>query len=87
MRGNGEQKGVLIMASDLHTVMTREQAIEQFKEYVLPSIQKRECANGSDFDEPMRSEAWNDYVDSLCKDRQISDWQEQNWTHPDCCNR
>ena len=75
------------MASDLHRVITREQAIEQFKEYVLPTIRKQECENESDFDECMRSEAWNNFVDGLCKDRQISDWQEKNWTHPDCCER
>jgi len=75
------------MASDLHTVLTREQAIEQFKAYVLPSIQEQERANGSDFDEPMRSEAWSNFTDSLCKGHQISDWQYMNWSTPDCCER
>jgi len=79
------------MARDLHTVMTREQAIEQFKEYQLPSIIKDELDRGIDgvyrIDEVMRSEAWSHFTDSLCKGHEISDWQYMNWSTPDCCER
>jgi len=79
------------MASDLHTVMTRDEAIASFKECVLPSIMQSELDRAYDgvyrIDEVMRSEAWSYYVDSLCKDRQISDWQYQNWSTPDCCEQ
>ena len=30
-----------------------------------------------------RCEAWNNWVDSLCKGREISDWQSMNWGHPE----
>jgi hypothetical protein len=72
---------------NLHTVITRDQAIAQFKECVLPSVRKQECENESDFDEVMRSEAWSHFTDSLCKDGQISDWQYMNWSTPQCCER
>jgi len=79
------------MASDLHRVITREQAIERFKEYVLPSVIKDELDRGIDgvyrIDEVMRSEAWNDFTDALCKGHEISDWQYMNWSTPDCCER
>ena len=71
---------------NLDTVMTRDEAIAEFELSVLPAIVEVERSNGSDFDEPMRSEAWNDYTDYLCKDYRISNWQYANWSHPDCCN-
>ena len=72
--------------NNLDTVMTRDDAIAEFEASILPGIIATERENGYSFDEPMRSEAWNDYTDSLCKDYRISNWQYENWTHPDCCN-
>ncbi len=72
------------MASNLRTVMTRDEAIEQFDNYVLPVVIQLHEQDGK-FDECPRSEAWNNWTDAMCKDRRISDWQYENWTHPDSC--
>jgi len=75
------------MAVDLCEVMTRDEAISDFEAMVLPGIIEVEKTQGDGgFDEPMRSEAWSDYVDALCTEHRISDWQLANWSHPDCCN-
>ena len=71
------------MASNLYQVITREQAIASFEEYELPIIQQNEQRLGH-IDYVARSEAWSNYVDSLWQNRQISDWQLENWDHPDC---
>jgi len=71
------------MASNLYQVITREQAIASFEEYELPIIQQDEQRLGH-IDTVARSEAWNNYVDSLWQSQQISDWQLENWDHPDC---
>ena len=71
------------MASNLYRVITREQAIASFEEYELPIIQQAEQRLGH-IDYVARSEAWSNYVDSLWQNRQISDWQLENWEHPDC---
>ena len=77
------------MASDLYTVITRDEAIQQFEDYVLPVIieQETEWQGGTwqHVDEVHRSEEWNNFTDMLCKSNEISDWQYENWTHPDCC--
>ena len=76
---------------NLDTVMTRDEAIAEFEATVLPGIVADELSRGLDtvynIDEPMRSEAWNDYTDYLCKAYRISNWQYMNWTAPDCCER
>ena len=71
------------MASNLYRVITREQAIASFEEYILPSIRAEHEQDGEP-DYVARSEGWNNYVDGLWQDRQISDWQLENWEHPDC---
>ena len=71
------------MASNLYRVITREQAIASFEEYELPIIQQDEQRLGH-IDYVARSEAWSNYVDGLWQDQQISDWQLENWEHPDC---
>ena len=72
------------MARDLYTVMTRDEAIEQFDNYVLPVVIQLHEQDGQ-FDECARSEAWNNWTDAMCKDGQISDWQYANWSHPPSC--
>jgi len=76
------------MASDLYKVMLWEQAVEQFNECYMPRIRGTEQlfgrANYPDL--PMRREAWNNYTDSLCKNRLISDWQYENWSQPAVCD-
>lgn len=54
--------------------MTKKQAESIFKAEVLPAL------NRSDL--PMVREAWNNFTDYLCKDRQISENQYNNWMHP-----
>lgn len=60
--------------------MTKKEALADFKENVLPVIKKLE-RNGY-VDSPMRSQAWNDYTDFLCKNKQITLKQCEKWTNP-----
>ena len=62
--------------------MTKADAEASFREHYLPAIIRREREGNSRVDEPMRSEAWNNYTDSLCKDGDITERQYSNWTHP-----
>ena len=71
------------MASQLDTVMTFDQACEQFTDCILPMIQEAYEQDGIP-DMPARREAWNNWTDSLACDGQISDWQVHNWGHPAC---
>ena len=64
------------MASNLDSVMTRDEAIEIFDNHVLPIVVQHYEQDGQP-DWPARSEAFNN--------GQISDWQYENWTHPDSC--
>ena len=69
------------MSERLDTVITFDQACEIFREDILPYVIERYESDGIK-DGPARRETWNDWTDSLCKDRQISDWQYANWSHP-----
>ena len=62
--------------------MTKAQALADFKENILPGIKETEAKGTGRVDGPMRSEAWNDYTDMLCKNRQITPKQYRNWTNP-----
>ena len=73
------------MASNLSRVMTRDQAINEFELFVLPTVIEHKEQDGI-IDRPARREAWNNWTDGLCKDNQISDWQYANWTQPRCCD-
>ena len=73
------------MASNLDTVTLWETAREQFTNLILPMIQEDEQRLGH-VDTVARSEAWNNFVDALHYSGSISDWQVENWEHPDCCN-
>ena len=72
------------MARDLNTVMTRDEAIEIFDNCILPIVAEQYEQDGRP-DEVARRETWNNWTDSLCKDREISDWQYENWSQPDSC--
>lgn len=69
------------MSERLDTVITFDQACEIFREDILPYVIERYESDGIK-DGPARRETWNDWTDSLCKNRQISDWQYANWSHP-----
>ena len=72
------------MAANLDSVMTWEQACEQFESEVFPCVQAQYEQDGVP-DWPARREAWNNWTDSLCKNGQISDWQDANWSHSPLC--
>ena len=73
---------------DLHTVILWEDAVRMFERDILPNIRQTERRNGSKgIDSCMRSEAWNNWTDGLCKAGEISDWQYENWSQPDCCEK
>jgi hypothetical protein len=72
------------MAANLDNVMTWAQACEQFASEILPHMQTIYEQDGVP-DWPARSETWNNWTDSLCKDGQISDWQYENWSQSPLC--
>ena len=71
------------MASQLDTVILFADACETFTTEILPMIQEQYEQDGI-ADMPARREAWCNWVDMLCKDSQISEWQYMNWSHPPC---
>lgn len=54
--------------------MTKQQAVEYFKEHVLPDLDTTDL--------PLVRTAWNDYVDALQKDGQITERQADTWGQP-----
>ena len=72
------------MAKNLRWVTTRNQAIEQFEQTELPFV---ELQYEQDVipDLVARREAWHDFVNWLHENHEISDWQANNWTIPECC--
>ena len=72
------------MARDINNPILHAQAVENFNEFILPIV-KQGMEQDGEPDYIARSEAWNNWTDSLCKDGQISDWQYENWSHPDSC--
>jgi len=69
------------MARDIDNPMLHAQAVEIFTNDIVPTIPTR---HDGTIDTIATSEAWNNWTDSLCKNRQISDWQYENWSHPPC---
>lgn len=61
--------------------LTKKQALQQFREHVLPSIRAAYEQDGK-VDAVARREAWNNYTDALCKDRQITAKQYESWDNP-----
>ena len=72
------------MAKNLYTVMTRDEAIDQFLESYLPAVQRAYEQDGEP-DYIARREAWHNYTDFLCRSHKISDWQAENWSVPEIC--
>ena len=52
--------------------MTKTEALKLF----------REIDNSPKGDVVWRREAWNNFTDALCKDRQITPRQYETWTNP-----
>ena len=72
------------MAANLDTVMTWEQACERFESEVFPQVQAQYEQDGEP-DWPARCETWNNWTDALCKGKEISDWQYENWSQSPLC--
>jgi len=53
--------------------MTKVQTIASFREVFGNTLRG---------DRIMRREEWNNYVDLLCEDKKITQWQRDNWTNP-----
>ena len=71
------------MARDIDSPMLWQDAVNEFTNLILPIVQ-RTCEQDGEPDNAARCEAWNNWTDSLCKSRIISDWQYENWSHPPC---
>jgi len=65
------------------TGITYEEAVEQFREGILPLIVFAYEGDGVP-DYPARSEAWSNFVDGLVTDMQAS-IDAFLWEHPDEC--
>ena len=62
------------MARDIQNPMLWQQAVDQFTNEILPALRAIEATQSGNIDYPLRREEWSNWVDSLCKDGQISDW-------------
>jgi len=71
------------MSSNLDTVITFSEACQAFEDEILPLV-AAQYEQDEIPDYPARCEEWCNWTDELCKDGQISDWQYENWSHPDC---
>jgi len=56
--------------------LTKKQALINFKDIYKDFLKENR------FDYVAKREAWNNWTDGLCKDRQITPWQYDNWTQP-----
>jgi hypothetical protein len=59
-------------------MLTKKQALAAFRAEILPLVR----AKYGRHDRIAVSEAWCDYTDALCKDRQITSYQDRTWTNP-----
>lgn len=66
------------------TDMTRQQALREFRETVMPAIRRREEENGfgASADKPMRREEWSNHVDALQKAGRVTRHQADTWSNP-----
>jgi len=78
------------VARDIDRPMLWQEAVDFFENEIMPGIRETECEQSGPFDvredNPLRCETWNNWTDSLCKDKRISDWQYENWSHPPSCD-
>ena len=62
--------------------MTYKEAVEEFTTDILPTVRENYEQYGV-IDVPARREAWNDWMDVLCKDGDVTEHQYNNWCLPD----
>ena len=72
------------MATNLPKVITYERAVQMFIDHELPDIQNQYEQDGIP-DYIARREHWFNWVDWMCVNKEISDWQAENWSVPDIC--
>lgn len=58
--------------------LTKAQAIKLFRQEVMPGI----LANGGRGDVVMQREAWSNFTDALCANKEISSYQDRTWSNP-----
>lgn len=63
---------------------TKREALDQWRTAYLPSVQEVYEQDGLP-DYPARSESWNNFTDSLCKDGEITLRQYESWVAPPEC--
>ena len=77
------------MARDIDRPMLWQEAVDFFENEIMPSIRETECEQSGPFDvsvdNPLRCETWNNWTDALCKGKEISDWQYENWSQSPLC--
>jgi len=61
--------------------MTKEQALSIFKQEILPNLLRKEEENGIK-DIPARRFEWHCFIDSLCKNGEITQRQYDTWGSP-----
>jgi hypothetical protein len=66
--------------------MTKADVVREFRAEVLPLVRSQYEQDGIP-DYPARCEAWGEFTDSLCKDRQITPRQYSTWAAPPECSR
>ena len=67
--------------------LTKKQALQMFLEFYEGPRGSLPCFGPRGYEGPRgdvswKREAWNNFTDSLCKDRQISSHQYDTWTNP-----
>ena len=72
------------MATNLNKVITYERAVQMFIDHELPDIQNEYEEDGI-ADRPARNEGWHNFVNWLWENKEISDWQVENWSVPEIC--
>ena len=65
--------------------MTKSEAVQEFKDYVMPGIREYFEQDGIP-DWIARREGWNIFTDMLCKNNQITSEQYETWDHPAITN-
>lgn len=66
--------------------MTKAEAIQEFKDYIMPAIIEQEKEWGNGKDSIFRSEEWSNFTDYLCKDGRITSYQYNTWRCPAICD-
>ena len=72
------------MATNIYKVITYERAVQMFIDHELPDIQNQYEEDGI-ADRPARNEGWHNFVNMLWENKEISDWQSENWSVPEIC--